>query len=239
MPGLLLFSPHPDDAEFVLGGTILKHCSLYPVEIVVMTDGGAAANGSREQRRLECEKISSMYPHVHYTYMNFRDMEIESSCQEQQIAIVQMIRKKQPSIVVIPSQFDVHPDHIEASKLVERCVEIAGSTKFSEEAGLPYNCKYVVSYRFPGKTRLTFDTTPKIYIDVSEVYDEKKVMLQAFESQIKNAQFTKRTELNTNLLSVIEANDLINGSKIGTKYAEEISLIKGYLATDNLFRILF
>lgn len=52
MSGLLLFSPHPDDVEFVLGGTILRHCMLYPIEIVVMTDGGAAANGSSEQRRL-------------------------------------------------------------------------------------------------------------------------------------------------------------------------------------------
>lgn len=83
------------------------------------------------------------------------------------------------------------------------------------------------------------DSTPKLYIDVSEVYDEKRVMLQIFESQTSNTQFTKRTEINTSLLSVVEANDLINGSKIGTKFAEEISLIKGYLAVDNLYKILF
>lgn len=239
MSGLLFISPHPDDAEFALGGTILKHCKLYPVDIVVMTDGGAAANGTSEQRRIECKKINSMYPNIHYIYMNFGDMEIESSCKAQQRAIVEIIRKRQPGIVIIPSQFDVHPDHIESSKLVERCVEIAGSAKLLEDAGLPYNCKYVASYRFPGKTRLTLDVTPKIYIDVSEVYDEKKNMIQVFESQIKNTKFTKRTDLNTNLLSIIEANDLINGNKIGTKYAEEISLIKGCLSADNLFKILF
>lgn len=60
-----------------------------------------------------------------------------------------------------------------------------------------------------------------------------------FKSQISNKENAIKTEINTNLLSVIEANDILNGSKIGTQFAEEVSLIKGYLAIDNLFRILF
>ncbi|WP_373120473.1 PIG-L deacetylase family protein [Ruminococcus sp. Marseille-P328] len=239
MSGILLFSPHPDDVEFTLGGTILKHSILYPVEIVVMTDGAAAANGSSKLRRLECEKISSLYPNIHYTYMDFSDMGVEKNSKEQQILIVRIIRQKKPGIVVVPSEFDIHPDHVETKNLVERCVEMASCTRFIAEAGRPYNCKFIVSYRFPGKSRRIFDTTPKLYIDVSEVYDKKRTLIQMFKSQISNKENAIKTEINTNLLSVIEANDILNGSKIGTQFAEEVSLIKGYLAIDNLFRILF
>ena len=42
MSGIVFFSPHPDDVEFVLGGTVLLHCNRYATKIVVMTDGGAA-----------------------------------------------------------------------------------------------------------------------------------------------------------------------------------------------------
>ena len=37
-----------------------------------------------------------------------------------------------------------------------------------------------------------------------------------FKSQISNKENAYKTEINTNLLSVIEANDILNGSKIGT-----------------------
>lgn len=29
MSGIVFFSPHPDDVEFVLGGTVLLHCNRY------------------------------------------------------------------------------------------------------------------------------------------------------------------------------------------------------------------
>lgn len=239
MPGLLLFSPHPDDVEFVLGGTILKHSMLYPVEIVVMTDGAAATNGSSKLRRLECEKINLTYPNIRYTFMNFNDMGVEESSKEQQISIVRIIRKRRPGIVVVPSIFDIHPDHVETAKLIQRCVEVAACTRFVAEAGLPYNCKYIISYRFPGKTQTIFDPSPKLYIDVSQEYDKKRELIRTFKSQVCNGQATMKTDINTSLLAVIESNDIINGSKIGTQFAEEVSLIKGYIATDSLFSILF
>ena len=55
MSGIVFFSPHPDDVEFVLGGTVLLHCNRYATKIVVMTDGGAAANGTKEIRRCETD----------------------------------------------------------------------------------------------------------------------------------------------------------------------------------------
>lgn len=35
MSGIVFFSPHPDDVEFVLGGTVLLHCNRYATKIVV------------------------------------------------------------------------------------------------------------------------------------------------------------------------------------------------------------
>lgn len=82
MSGIVFFSPHPDDVEFVLGGTVLLHCNRYATKIVVMTDGGAAANGTKEIRRCETDKVAALYPNIRYTHLGFADMGISSYNEE-------------------------------------------------------------------------------------------------------------------------------------------------------------
>ena len=94
-------------------------------------------------------------------------------------------------------------------------------------------------YRFPGRTSPAADCGTKIYIDVSEVYEEKKKLIKTYKSQIYMTDEYTETEINRSLLSLIESTDRINGSKIGVCYAEELCLVKGSLGSDNLFKFLF
>lgn len=61
MSGIVFFSPHPDDVEFVLGGTVLLHCNRYATKIVVMTDG---ALQQMEQRKLGDVKLIRLLPYT-------------------------------------------------------------------------------------------------------------------------------------------------------------------------------
>lgn len=239
MSGIVFFSPHPDDVEFVLGGTVLLHCNRYATKIVVMTDGGAAANGTKEIRRCEADKVAALYPSIHYMHLDFADMSISSYNEEQLVSIISVIRKLKPSIIVLPSENDIHPDHIQTSLLVKKAVEMAASNLCANSYGAPHNCRYILSYRFPGRTSPAADCGTKIYIDVSEVYEEKKKLIKTYKSQIYMTDEYTETEINRSLLSLIESTDRINGSKIGVCYAEELCLVKGYLGSDNLFKFLF
>ncbi|MDO5296182.1 MAG: PIG-L family deacetylase [bacterium] len=239
MAGIVFFSPHPDDVEFVLGGTVLLHCNRYPTEIVVMTDGGAAANGTKEIRRLESDMVASVNPNIHYTHLGFADMSISSYNEDQLFSIISVIRKFKPSIIVLPSSNDLHPDHIQTSLLVKKSVEMAASSFCVDRYGSPYNCKYLLSYRFPGKTTPTDDCWAKIYLDVSGVYEEKKKLIKTYKSQILMTEGATVTDVNRDLLSIIESTDRINGNKIGVCYAEELCLVKGSLGSNNLFKLFY
>ena len=162
MSGIVFFSPHPDDVEFVLGGTVLLHCNRYATKIVVMTDGGAAANGTKEIRRCETDKVAALYPNIRYTHLGFADMGISSYNEEQMASIIRVVRRLKPSIIVLPSENDIHPDHIQTSLLVKKGVEMAASNFCADSYGTPHNCKYILSYRFPGKTSPVADCGTKI-----------------------------------------------------------------------------
>ena len=205
MSGIVFFSPHPDDVEFVLGGTVLLHCNRYATKIVVMTDGGAAANGTKEIRRCETDKVAALYPNIRYTHLGFADMGISSYNEEQMASIIRVVRRLKPSIIVLPSENDIHPDHIQTSLLVKKGVEMAASNFCADSYGAPHNCKYILSYRFPGKTSPVADCGTKIYMDVSEVYEEKMKLIKTYKSQIYRTEENSKTEINRGLLSLIES----------------------------------
>ncbi len=154
-------------------------------------------------------------------------------------SIIRVVRRLKPSIIVLPSENDIHPDHIQTSLLVKKGVEMAASNFCADSYGAPHNCKYILSYRFPGKTSPVADCGTKIYMDVSEVYEEKMKLIKTYKSQIYRTEENSKTEINRGLLSLIESTDRINGSKIGACYAEELCLVKGCLGSENLFKILF
>lgn len=239
MSGILFFSPHPDDVEFVLGGTVLLHCNQYCINIVVMTDGEAAANGTKEIRRFESENVAHMYPNIHYTYLGFNDMCIDSYNKEQVLSIIKIIRRLKPSIIIIPDSCDIHPDHYQTALLVKKGVEMAASYFDVKSCGTPFSCKFILSYGSPRQFNSNRDGKEYIYIDVSSIYEEKKKLIQIYESQIIFKEENVKTDINGQWFSLIEAIDRINGSKIGVCYAERLCLVKGSLGTNNLFKILF
>jgi len=59
-----------------------------------MTDGEAAANGTKEIRRFESENVARMYPNIHYTYLGFNGMCIDSYNKEHVLSIIKIANNK-------------------------------------------------------------------------------------------------------------------------------------------------
>ena len=66
-----------------------------------MTDGGAAANGTKEIRRCETDKVAALYPNIRYTHLGFADMGISSYNEEQMASIIRVVRRLKPSIIAV------------------------------------------------------------------------------------------------------------------------------------------
>ena len=47
---IMIFSPHPDDAELCLGGFILEHSKRYKNLIVNLTNGDYSQNGNNRYK---------------------------------------------------------------------------------------------------------------------------------------------------------------------------------------------
>jgi LmbE family N-acetylglucosaminyl deacetylase len=122
VPGrLLVFSPHPDDAEFFAGGTIARLVSEgAEAWIVVVSDGrrGSFEHDSETLARLRKEEATrgaaALGAHEPI-WLGHADLELDllapGTLREQ---FIRLIRQHRPDVVIAEDAFfpiEVHPDH--------------------------------------------------------------------------------------------------------------------------------
>lgn len=232
MANILIFSPHPDDAEICLGGLIITYSSQYSIKIIQMTNGEAATNGNMSVRIQEQSEAIRQIENVNIEYLNIKDLNINSNNCDQLRQVIEIIKKEKPSMIFLPSHSDLHTDHREANILIRKSVNIAGiGNKSLENTSISHTCKLLFEY----STELQLQVN-SIYIDVSKVYEDKRKLLDSFSSQL-NPQNRAKTFLNIFLLQKIIAKDSYCGALIQTKYAEEIIPLMP-IKLNNLFSLV-
>lgn len=236
MTNIMIFSPHPDDAELCLGGFILNHIRKYKVTIINLTNGDYSTNGTSETRKKECLEIEKKYNNLSYIFLNIKDLSINHNDVVQQKKIINIIRSLKPSIICSTSIFDRHPDHYEAAILIRKSIEMAGTAIYTRELGEPYSCKYLLLYN---KELMVHNSQKSIYINTSEVHEEKLELLCYFKSQLSKKHEQVQTKLNKWYLKELEAKERYCGSLIYENFAEQVILEKGSISVDNIFTLLY
>lgn len=232
MASILIFSPHPDDAEICLGGLIITYSKKYSIKIIQMTNGEASTNGNMAIRIQEENESIQKLKNVEIEYLNFTDLNINSNNYNQLTQVVEIIKKEKPSMIFLPSHSDLHTDHREANILIRNSINIAGiGNKSLDNISASHTCKILFEY----STELQLQAN-SIYVDVSEVYEDKKRLLDSFSSQLNPLNGIK-TFLNIYLLQKIMAKDSYCGALIQTKYAEEIIPLMP-IKLNNLFNLV-
>lgn len=232
---ILVFSPHPDDAELCIGGFIIKHLKDYKITIVNMTNGEKGTNGCSEQRREESLRIESKYSNLNYIFLDIPDLQISSVDNGQRETVIKLLRSLKPSIICNMYEKDRHPDHMEASKLVKYAVEIAGIEKYKNWLGGPHTVKYILNY---SQDYIEGFGLKSILFDLTSVYKQKLDMIENYGSQFSLNENGKKTILNTMLVNRIRKKDEYLGSLINCDFAEQLVLEKGVMSTDNIFKVL-
>lgn len=212
---IIAFGAHPDDVEIGCGGYLAKSVGLgYSVGIVDLTRGEMGSNGTVEQRREEALNAAGILGASWRENLAIPDRHVEVN-DEYLAKVVRLIRSFRPKIILAPYWEDRHPDHVNASKLIDEAHFAAGLKKFVPDLK-GYRPAAVLNY-FLNRT----PQMPSFIVDISEFRDKKEAAIAAHKSQFSLLKDGWETVLNGgNYLYVLDSRDRYYGSLIGSRYGE-------------------
>jgi len=133
--------------------------------------------------------------------------------------VVNLIRQVQPHIVMAPYWDDRHPDHRDASLLIQTACFWAGVAKFGSD--LPPHRPHRIAYYF-----LHREGPPSIIVDISAVFDRKLKAIRAYHSQFlvspgeREITYISRPEFIEKIINRAR----YYGSLIGAEYGEALHI---------------
>jgi bacillithiol biosynthesis deacetylase BshB1 len=210
---LLVFGPHPDDAEIGCGGILLKMAALgYKCGIVDLTAGEMGTGGDVPTRREESANAAKVLKLTVRECLELPDCGLEDSF-EMRAAVARVIQKYRPEVVLGP-YYDLppgrglgHNDHIKGGLMVAHGVNYAHLKKL-ESVYEPWYPKAVYYYFLPT------DLMPTFVVDVSEHFDGWIDSIMCHVSQFG------RADQNPNMRMFFESLATRWGRWAGGRYAQ-------------------
>lgn len=233
---ILAIGAHPDDVELGCGATLAKEIANgKKVGIIDLTRGELGTRGTAKTRDIESQNAGKILGVIERINMRFADGFFVND-KDHQIALIKMIRKYKPEIVICNAIDDRHIDHGKGSKLVSDACFLSGllkiETKINEDEALqkPWRPKQVYHY-IQWK-----NLEPDIVVDVSGFIDIKKQAVLAYKTQFydKDSKEPETPITSKNFIDSIgyRAQDL--GRLVGVAYAEGFT-VERYATVDSLF----
>src|SRR3989344_2502597 len=151
MKTILIFSPHPDDLQIAMGGTVLKLIKENVKVIEVIFCSGHMSNPHlREEivkslRKEQAKKASKSMKIEETIFLELEDRELKEEIKKVKKKLIQLIQKQNPCTIYIPSLVDRHKDHQTVSEFI---LEI---TKSMNIEILAYDVWGVDDKRYPRK----------------------------------------------------------------------------------------
>ena len=230
---ILAFGAHPDDVELGCGGTIAKEIALgKKVGIIDLTRGELGTRGSAEIRDNEAVKASKILGVSLRENLHMRDGFFIND-EEHQLAIIRVLRKYKPEIVLCNAIEDRHIDHGKGSKLVSDACFLSGlrkiETEFNKEKQDTWRPKHVYHY-IQWK-----NIKPDFVVDITGYSEIKVAAILAYDSQFYNPDTNEpETPIATkNFLESLNYRSQDLGRLIGVDYAEGFT-VERHLGVNSL-----
>ena len=196
---IIVFSPHPDDAEVMMGGTIAKYTQKgHSVSIVLVT-----IPYSKERRKEESKKAADILGASLYV-LDLDPYELEFNRGLVEI-FDQVIKDLQPDIIYTSWLYDSHQDHTTVSRASITATRKNNCSLYMYDQGLP-----------SGLNPYTFKT--QAFVDISETMGTKVKSISAHETQIE--KYGRRW------IQGVKARATYLGYRINTKYAEAFEVVR-------------
>ena len=211
---VLVFSPHPDDAEMTIAGTMIRMVrSGRRVLSVALTRGEKGTFGDPQAREREFAAANRVMG-TDGRILDFPDTEVVNR-PEGRLKIARIVRECRPQIVLAPyhtNRFDHHDgsansDHPATGQLVRDGLKLARFRNVMPE--IPHHDVQRLFYYMVPK-----DLLPTFVVDVTAVMEEVRAAIRAYESQMK---IWRAESTIVDLLDTLRA---YHGIRIGARYGE-------------------
>ncbi|MCC7424660.1 MAG: bacillithiol biosynthesis deacetylase BshB1 [Planctomycetaceae bacterium] len=209
---VLVISPHPDDAEISVGGTILKcRAEGMRVGVLDLTTGEPTPHGTLEIRAAETETATRLLDLSWRHNLGLPNRSLLPTLEARR-ALAGVLRTTRPRFVFAPYWEDVHPDHVSASRLADDARFWAKLSR-SDLPGDPY---WPPRMYYFWSIHLRIHPKPSFVLDVTPHIERKMEAISAYASQFT----TGRTPTFPTPLDDIRDRARYWGWSIGTGYAE-------------------
>lgn len=239
---LLVISPHTDDAEIGLGGTLrLLADKGRRVWAVDLTRGELGTNATPDERWVEAGKASAVLGLEGRAQLDLPDGFIDSTDRDQVHRVVGVIRRLRPRWVVTAPDPVRHPDHLETPKLVSRAVflaRLAACTPLEPGGRLWDQGESWAEPAERWETEAVFsvcpdDGAPAVIFDISTTWPAKEEALACYASQFARQEGRTPTWINdTAFLEKIERRARTWGRRAGVTMGEALCGSPCPVATD-------
>lgn len=232
---ILAIGAHPDDVELSCGATIAKEVSCgKKVGILDLTRGELGTRGTAETRDAEANEAARILGVSVRENLAFADGFFIND-KAHQLALIKVIRKYQPEIVICNAVNDRHIDHAKGSKLASDACFLSGLIKIETcladgKLQNPWRPKQIYHY-IQWK-----NLEPDLAVDVSGYIDTKMAAVLAYKTQFYDANSKEpETPISSKNFAesiIYRARDL--GRLIGVEHAEGF-MVERLPAVNSLF----
>lgn len=211
---VMIFSPHPDDAEIAMGGSIaLMLDEGWLVFLVDITNGEPTPAGNPKIRAAEARQASQTLGITKRICLELPNRFLENKL-EYRRALAVVIREHKPNWLLTPFGTDAHPDHVHAASLTEEARFVAKLSK----TDLLYEPHYPEKIIYYYASHLRLNIQPSFVVDISNQWERKINAIKAYQSQFWHNQLDPKRK--GWIIDHIEAVCRYFGNRIGAKYAE-------------------
>ncbi|MGB1839518.1 MAG: bacillithiol biosynthesis deacetylase BshB1 [Longimicrobiales bacterium] len=218
---LLAIMAHPDDAELLCGGTLVKSASRGKrVGVIDLTAGEMGSSGSVETRAREAANAGVQLGLAIRACAELPDSNLQND-HESRLVVAALIRAFRPRVVITHWTVGRHRDHRIASELVRDACFLSALRKLDipGEPFRPHKLVYATAFREDAEP-------PDFVVDITEQMDRKLDAISAYASQFDGA--VQAGEVfpggGRDLIAQIRAKTAHYGSLIRVRYGEPYRL---------------
>jgi len=186
MKKIMVIGAHPDDCDFSCGGIALKLLKEgIDVKFLSMTNGGAGhhlmnSDDLIKRRIVEMGKVSEITGIIYDVWADSKDGELVASIENRKRLVCE-IRNYKPDVIICNRLNDYHPDHRNASQLVQDASYMLIVPLFVPEVPA-LDRTPIIMHSYDGFKNPEFH--PDVVIDIDDVIVEKFKMTSCHESQV-------------------------------------------------------
>lgn len=175
---LLAIGAHPDDVEMSSGGWICRASGQgYRTGVLHLTKGEMGTHGTSEERVAEATEAARIMGCAVIEFAGMVDGTLNDDAESVR-TLANLLRKLKPKVVIAPNERCHHPDHEATARMARKAVHFAALNGY--ETGLPpHRVQRLVTARYSAHFE------PSFYVDISDVFEQKKQAILAYASQFQ------------------------------------------------------